>query len=43
MGIEKIMHMQEELIKGYKKQIVSLEKENPDRLSTNNLPDKKNS
>ena len=24
MGIEKIMHMQEELIKGYKKQIVSL-------------------
>ena len=28
MGIEKIMHIQEELIKGYKKQIVSLEKEN---------------
>ena len=28
MGIEKIMHMQEELIKTYKKQISGLEKEN---------------
>lgn len=28
MSIEKIMHMQEELIKGYKKQIASLDKEN---------------
>ena len=28
MGIEKIMHIQEELIKTYKKQISGLEKEN---------------
>lgn len=27
MGIEKIMHMQEEMIKGYKKQIAGLEYE----------------
>ena len=43
MGIEKIMHIQEELIKTYKKQISGLEKENAsDRIPSTHLQKLKN-